>query len=217
MSEFSIVILLVVYIPIIAIMYFLGRIYSKPKENHILCSTIPLSKMDSNEIKDVVKQYLKANNYFLLFMIITAIPGFLLRINDTTCLSYMFIWIFAVIIAQSIFTKKYFNRIQTLKKENEWIVPDDKDKYWGVFFYNNPNDDRFLVENNSGYGTTINMAKKSAKIFMIIISIIIVISLGTSILSLNYFNNAKINMNITNNQISIDAPLYDYDFNIKDI
>lgn len=216
MSEF-IFMLLLVYIPIILIMYFVSKIASKPKENHILGATIPLNKMDSDQVKDIVKQYLKANNYYLLFMIITAAISFLLQSNETIFISYMIIWIFVVVVVQCLFSRKYFNKIQTLKKENEWFVPNDKDKYWGLFFYNNPNDDNFMVETNSGYGSTINMAKKSAKILMAIVAILTIGALGGAVFSIQWFNNANVEMNIEDNKVSINAPLYDYDFNPKDV
>lgn len=50
------------------------------------------------------------------------------------------------------------------------VKDDDEHWIWGMFYYNKK-DNRFMVNKRTGIGTTVNMAKTSAKVFMAIIVI----------------------------------------------
>ncbi|MEG2094318.1 MAG: hypothetical protein RRY80_08410 [Lachnospiraceae bacterium] len=64
----------------------------------------------------------------------------------------------------------------------EVLTDDDKYWIWGIF-YDNKNDNRLLVDKNVGIGTTFNMAKTSAKVITIGISVFTAIILfGSCIL-----------------------------------
>lgn len=67
------------------------------------------------------------------------------------------------------------------KYATELLEDSDDDKYWifGMIYYNK-NDRRFMVNNRSGMGTTVNMAKTSAKIFMGVIFLSLVVMLTGS-------------------------------------
>ncbi len=98
---------------------------------------------------------------------------------------------------------------QTINKQRrkllegrELLLPEDDDNWIGGMFYYNKSDSRFMVEKRVGIGTTVNMAKPSAKIIGIVTVVFtIVVLVGTSILlivdeftpvELNYENHQLI-------------------------
>jgi uncharacterized membrane protein len=109
-------------------------------------------------------------------------------------------------------------RLKDAENNNVYI---DDDSGWenGLMFYNNPYDERTMVEKRSGYGYTINMASKKGKIFMYVtFGFLALLLVGvTGITMWADFGEVEMTMVSDNNTIEIQAPMYGYQFNADDI
>jgi uncharacterized membrane protein len=109
-------------------------------------------------------------------------------------------------------------RLKDAENNNVYI---DDDSGWenGLMFYNNPYDERTMVEKRSGYGYTINMASKKGKIFMYVtFGFLALLLVGvTGITMWADFGEVEMTMVNDNNTIEIQAPMYGYQFHASDI
>jgi hypothetical protein len=117
---------------------------------------------------------------------------------------------------QKVQTKQ--QRLKDTENNNTYI---DDDSGWenGLMFYNNPYDERTMVEKRSGYGYTINMASKAGKAFMYgMFGFLALILVGvTGITMWADFGEVEMKMVSDNNIIEIQAPMYGYQFDADDI
>ncbi len=117
---------------------------------------------------------------------------------------------------QKVQTKQ--QRLKDTENNNTYI---DDDSGWenGLMFYNNPYDERTMVEKRSGYGYTINMASKAGKAFMYgMFGFLALILVGvTGITMWADFGEVEMTMVNDNNTIEIQAPMYGYRFDADDI
>lgn len=114
--------------------------------------------------------------------------------------------------------RKYFPAmIDRLLAQCGGKINADEDIYWLGGSYCNPSDHRNMVEKRVGAGSTMNMAKRSGKIVNFLTAVFITIVLGGIFILFVRMDFAEFHMNITDKSISINAPMYDYDFQIGDI
>jgi uncharacterized membrane protein len=116
---------------------------------------------------------------------------------------------------------KVRTKLQRFKDVESNSVYIDDDSGWenGLLFYNNPYDERTLVEKRSGYGYTINMASKAGKAFMYgtfgFLALILAGVMGITMWA--DFGKVEMKMVSDNNTIEIQAPMYGYQFDVEDI
>ena len=88
-----------------------------------------------------------------------------------------------------------------------------------MLFYNNPYDQRTMVEKRVGYGYTINIASKGGKAFIYgtfgFVALILVGVTGMGLWA--DFGEVEMKMVSDNNIIEIQAPMYGYQFKADDI
>ncbi|MFF2018297.1 DUF5808 domain-containing protein [Paenibacillus sp. NPDC058177] len=115
------------------------------------------------------------------------------------------------------------HKVQTLSAdiagqgEGAVLVTDD-DEYWiNGTTYNNPNDSSFMVPKRIGIGTTINTGTKVGKsIYRSLFVFLPVVLIGTGWMTVQAeFSTPHFALG-ENRQVSIEYPLYNYSFNIKD-
>lgn len=106
----------------VIVMYFEGITCSKPNGNIILGTTLPHEKIRCEEVVAIVNEYKKAIKIYTLITIITYIPCFFLERSISLWLYYVLLWCFIIIYAQGLIYKKYFNKLQKLKRENNWYL-----------------------------------------------------------------------------------------------
>jgi uncharacterized membrane protein len=137
-----------------------------------------------------------------------------------TVIILMVLSLFGVLIVFGAYQKVQAKQQRLKDTENNNTYIDD-DSGWenGLMFYNNPYDERTMVEKRSGYGYTINMASSKGKAFMYgMFGFLALILVGTTGISLwADFGDVKMTMMSDNNVIEIQAPMYGYQFDAKDI
>lgn len=102
--------------------------------------------------------------------------------------------------------------------ENNLIYTDENDEGQnGLLFYNNPNDTRIFVEKKIGYGYTLNLATKTGKTLTYgLICIVILTVVGLTAFSF-VMDFGKMELVIANDIVEMHAPVYSYQFDVKDI
>lgn len=117
--------------------------------------------------------------------------------------------------------QKVQEKQQSLKdlESNSVYVDDDSGWENGMLFYNNPYDQRTMVEKRVGYGYTINIASKGGKAFIYgtfgFVALILVGVTGMGLWA--DFGEVEMKMVSDNNIIEIQAPMYGYQFKADDI
>ena len=211
-------IMMIVMIIDTIIIYALGKKASKVNGNIVLGTKLKADALDDSEVIKIVDQYKKANNLLAIFSIITYIPNLFIEGYPLIGSIYLILYFIFIFLGQQQLTKKYFRKLQVLKKERGlYIVSEDEDKYWNSFLYNNPHDKKTIVEDRFGFGTTVNIATKKGKIYLAFVSIIILLSIGLVCYLFAISSNAEILVSVKDNNIHIDGPLYEDDFIISDI
>ena len=196
--------------------FFVDIYATKPKRNIVLGATVPDEIMKDKKLLDIVQEFKKNNVKLIIVSVLAGLPQILLAKYAFYAVIYLVLWIILLMVYNCYIVRKSFKAIQSLKKEYDQNYSDD-DKYYGPFFYNNPNDKSFMVEKRFGIGTTINIAHPIAKVFIAIMTIVIV---GTLIIVggvLYKLDNAKFSLTQSENKIIIDAPMYGIEFNKDEI
>ena len=104
-----------------------------------------------------------------------------------------------------------------LAMDTEPLVVDD-DEYWKYGWYSNPNDSSFMVSDRlCSTNYAINMAKPSAKVFMIVSAFIVTASLVFVIILMTLFDHVNVQCTITDSQASFQAVMYHTEIPRKDI
>ncbi|MDS0524587.1 DUF5808 domain-containing protein [Clostridium sp. SHJSY1] len=135
--------------------------------------------------------------------------------------SYTYVISFMVIILTVIpiflgYTKIRDTQNKLLMAIDNVIYADD-DEYWGIMFYNNPNDSNLMVEKRIGLGMTMNMGHPKAKIISYGLAIFILITLLPIFFLKIKLINVNFNILLNDKNIKIEAPLYGSDFNKEDV
>lgn len=102
--------------------YITGIAATKVNKNVILGTTLPHGKIESEEVQEIVKRYKKANLIYALLVLVLYSPCFLLENKISLWLYYVILWCVIVIYGQTVVYKRYFNELQTLKKNNDWYL-----------------------------------------------------------------------------------------------
>lgn len=194
------------------------------RDNMLLAVTLPEKAFKNPEVIKIVGEYKKANLCFFALMAFIYMPVFLIDMP----LVQMFILFFGIalfMVLGSRLVRIYSDRLMALKKKNKWKVVNcnpnsnaiECDDYWNHGVYNNPEDKNLMVEKRIGYGQTINLGHKKGKlinyssyIFAIIVPLIVFICIAA-------FDLKTFTIDITDNEVVIDAPFYGTTINIKDI
>lgn len=93
----------------------------------------------------------------------------------------------------------------------------DNDEYWFRDIYNNPNDPRYIVEPRVGYKMTYNLgSKKGRRIFYGTYIFTAILLIGISIMALR-LDFKKMNIEVSNQVVKIEAPSYSFEFNVSEI
>ena len=151
--------------------------------------------------------------------------AFLLTDMDNSYSTVMFIVIVVftnIFVAVPIiyaYSKVRNARNKLLSLLNEEVCTDD-DEYWvfGAMFYNNPNDDRIMVERRvGGFGFTFNIAKTGARIVCFLLFGILIGSMLWAIVALVPMDFGSVSLTINGQTATIQSPLDEYSFSTNGI
>lgn len=93
----------------------------------------------------------------------------------------------------------------------------DEDEYWINGYYYNPNDKRVTVAKRVGVGTTANLATKSGKFTIYGSVAFILVVFAVMFISFVQMDFITFQMVIGDHSVTIDAPMYGYEFDSSDI
>ena len=212
--------LLIVLIIVNLTVFFTMKSAIKPNKNILFGVTLPKEKLKDKETLEVVNMYKKEMNKYIVISIFLGLLTF--KINKTSLqIVYMLIWTFVVCgVVINLPYKNMNKKLHEIKKKNNWIVEKDEDKYWiNGYKYYNENDKSTIVSSRYGYSMTYNLATKRGKIinYGILIPVSIMVVGICILLIIMDFSNPTINIYQQSNKISIDYPMYNYDFKIDEI
>jgi hypothetical protein len=129
-------------------------------------------------------------------------------------LSIMVVLVFFTIVVG--YTKIRDTQNKILMAADNVIYTDD-DEYWGIMFYNNPNDSSLMVDKRIGMGMTMNIGHPKAKIAITAFAILLMLVLVPVVFMVAKTTSAEFTLSVDDDKISIDAPIYGIDFNKNDI
>jgi hypothetical protein len=110
-------------------------------------------------------------------------------------------------------------RNKLLRLLNEEVCTDD-DEYWvfGAMFYNNPNDNRIMVERRiGGFGFTFNIAKTGARIVCFLLFGILIASMLWAVIASVPMDFGSVSLTINEQTAVVQSPLDEYSFSTNDI
>ncbi len=93
----------------------------------------------------------------------------------------------------------------------------DEDEYWRTGAYNNPADCRMMVEKRVGYGMTCNLATRGGKLMtygaMGLTGVVLLFVIGLLLV----LDNSRFTMEIVEDTVQIDAPMYGTSIPLADV
>lgn len=157
----------------------------------------------------------------IFFSILECLPMDTNSASETGTLIVVVIFtnIFILLPIVYAYSKVRNTRNKFLRLTNEEVYTDD-DEYWvfGAMFYNNPNDNRMMVERRvGGFGFTFNIAKTGAKIVCIIIFVAIVASMMWTIIYTMPLDFGSVSLSIDGQTAIVQSPLGEHSFLTNDI
>lgn len=116
--------------------------------------------------------------------------------------------------------------VKSIRNHEASLIEDDKeryivddDAYWiQGLFYNNPNDQSFMVEKRAGIGSTLNLATRRGKIFTYGTCVLVII-IVVAVLLFSFVSDFVDPIMVFNEDHSVDvvSMLYGYEFLVEDI
>lgn len=166
------IIMAVCLMPCLFLMYGLLYFEGKQSGNILLGVTLWPEADQEGEVTAIQKRFKKEMKLLFALSLLLLVGTCLLN-RESLVFAAQMLWLIFVIVIFFIPIAKGNQRLKTLKKERkvcekygaeEGTAKEDDHWPYGIFYYNK-NDKRFTVNKRVGIGTTVNMAKTSAKVF----------------------------------------------------
>ena len=155
--------------PILLIMYSVMKNEVKPKGNLRFGVTVPKAYLEDTKVMEVVEKYRFWTKLSMIVLFFVPLPFLFLPYASVVYMMWTF-WFLAILFCVFYLFKKANRQVAKLKEEENWQFSageagaDAQDKYWKWgMIYNNPDDKQGIVNTRMGVGTTVNMAKRWAK------------------------------------------------------
>jgi len=114
--------LAVCFVPILPVIYLTMRNDVKPKNNLILSTTLPKEAWEDPRVQAVTKKYIRKLTILCILLALLYIPAFFME-YISIIMTYVMLWLDAVIIMPNIIYSKAVMQMRKLKKEN-WYHPE---------------------------------------------------------------------------------------------
>ena len=114
--------LAICFLPILPVIYFTMLNDRKPKNNLILSTTIPKEAWEDPRVLSIIKKYTKELTVTCVILALLYIPAFFME-YISFIMTYVMLWIDAIIVVPSIPYVKAVKAMRALKKEN-WYHPE---------------------------------------------------------------------------------------------
>lgn len=156
----------------------------KPKRGKIFGVNMPEARMNDDRVTEIVDWYLIRDKWWFRISLITAFLPLYPTVYFSIILSIFMIWTFAVLGYKMWLFGKTLRKLRDLKDACGWFDPvrdaDEKHWYGGVFYYNPDSKKMFTNQYMMGMGSTVNLATKGGRNFMIITGALLVITVMPS-------------------------------------
>ena len=116
--------LAICFVPILPVLYFTMLNERKPKNNLILSTTIPKEAWEDPRVLTITKKYSEELTITCILLALLYIPAFFMEYLSVI-LTYVMLWVDAIIIVPNIPYVKAVKAMRALKKEN-WYHPELK-------------------------------------------------------------------------------------------
>jgi len=114
--------LAICFLPLLPVIYFVTLNERKPKNNLILSTTLPKEAWDDPRVLDIIKTFTKELTFACLILALLYVPVFFMEYLSII-LTWVMLWMDAVIIVPSLVTARSVTAMRKLKKEN-WYHPE---------------------------------------------------------------------------------------------
>ncbi len=151
------------------------------------------------------------------FMAALNFIAWLTKANATLSL-YGILLLSAILVTASISIELKLRKLQetlTAQSGTGFYIDDDDKWIWGMFYYD-PNDSRLIVNNRVGMNTTVNLAKRSGKIFMGITALLLLLMPFLGIW-MDHMENTPVDLDITETAIIAIHTDVEYEIPLEDI
>lgn len=198
---------------------------SRYKDGQLLGILLPAHAADIEPVRQIRERYRKQLLVISTVMaLILVLPLLLLQKWMAFQTVYFLLWMSTFILVVTVPFRRSFRELLALKRRQEWYVnlgpdgPEDGDEYWGNgFTYHNPKDPRVFVDKRIGTGMTLNTGTAAGKMIMGGTAVLILgIIVGVSFMLIRSELTSPV-MNITEEQVEIHYPMYNYAFAIDEI
>lgn len=175
------IIFLVCNIMLILIMGAVTMGMNRPSRGKMFGIALPSGRENDDRVQEIVSRYIKHVRTWNILSLPTAFLVLIPTPYFSVLYSIFLIWTTAVIILRFRIIGIARRDLIDLKHQVGWYDPvrDEDEAYWiGGFIYSNPNSSKMFVNQNAfGYGSTVNVATKGGKRFMIVMAIVLFLSL----------------------------------------
>ena len=127
------IIMIACFLPIMPILYFVMRNYTKPKKNLILNVTLPIEAREDELVLEICKKYRKWLGWTALILTVLLPFVFFIQSFSIAMTIYMS-WLTIVLFMMFGIFSRYHIKLKRLKKERGWVsaVEIDKTAYENV-------------------------------------------------------------------------------------
>lgn len=155
--------------PFLLIMYSVMKREVRPNGNLRFGVTVPKAYLEDAQLLEIVKKYRFWMKLSALILFLIPLPFLFVPYVSVAFMMWTF-WLFAILFCLFYLFARANLQVAKLKEKECWKFSagetgdDAQDKFWKWgMIYNNPADKQGIVNTRIGWGTTVNMAKRWAK------------------------------------------------------
>lgn len=120
--SFLTIFLAVCFLPILPLIYFGTRLEGKPRNNLILCTTLPKEAWEDPRVLAIRKRFYLELNLVSILLLLFYLPAFFIK-SFSGQFTYVMVWLIAIMVFPGIAQLRGTQKLRKLKKEN-WYHPE---------------------------------------------------------------------------------------------
>lgn len=153
----------------------------KPKRGKIFGIRFPQERFKDERFTEILDWYMRRDRLWLWLAFVTAFTPLYPTQYFSITFSAFLIWTTWVVAYKITLFSRAMQKVRNLKSACGWTDPvlDADEQYWrgGVFYYNPHSKKIFTNAHLMGTGSTVNLATRGGKIFMIVTLLLLVVSI----------------------------------------
>ncbi len=162
--------LVICMFPVLLAMYYILKNAAKSKDLLRFGVTIPKCYLEDERVLAITKTYMRRVNCYIVLLVVVAVILFFIPYVSIAYAGWT-LWILIMLVLTVLPYARANKEMSRLKEAQQWHLAfgdtgaDEEDSFWKWgMIYCNPNDKRGIVSARMGVGTSVNMAKRWAKI-----------------------------------------------------